>query len=85
MARYVLLAKLHSGPHFLFRFDRQEILECLYQFPTTKGLEALAEWPLETHKEMSFFLEMLIKNVKYYHLKDLKTSKKEFVHFDSII
>ena len=84
MSRFVLLAKLHSGSHFLLRFDREEVLDCLYEFPTSKGLEALVEWPLETHTEMSFFLEMLTKNVKYYYLKDLKTLKKEFVVLDSI-
>ena len=56
MSRFVLLAKLHSGAHFLLRFDREEVLDCLYEFPTSKGLEALVEWPLETHTEMSFFL-----------------------------
>ncbi|MGM9949732.1 MAG: hypothetical protein ACI33P_06380 [Lysinibacillus sp.] len=85
MPRYVLLAKLRNGPHFLLKFDRQEVLECLYEFPTTKGLDALLEWPLETRAEMSFFLEMLIKNVKYYYLKDMKTMKKEYVELDSIM
>ena len=84
MSRFVLLAKLHNGSHFLLRFDREEVLDCLYEFPTSIGLEALVEWPLETHTEMSFFLEMLLKNVKYYYLKDSKTSKKEFVVLDSI-
>jgi hypothetical protein len=85
MPRYILLAKLRSGPYFLLKFDRQEVLDCLYEFPTAKGLEALVEWPLETRAEMGFFLEMLIKNVKYYYLKDMKTLKKEFVEIDSIM
>lgn len=85
MSRYVLLAKLRGGQYYLLKFDRQEVLDCLYEFPTTKGLEALVEWPLETRAEMGFFLEMLIKNVKYYYLKDTKTLTKEYVMLDSIM
>lgn len=80
--RYVLLAKLHSGPHFLLRFDRKEVLDVLAEFPTDKGVNALIDWPLETHEEMRFFLEMLMKNVSYYRLKDTVTQEKEFVQLD---
>ncbi|WP_332645558.1 hypothetical protein [Lysinibacillus sp. 54212] len=82
MARYILLAKLRSGQHYLLTFNRDDILDCLNQFPTDRGLEVLVEWPLENKKELNFFLEMLTKNVCYYYLKDLVTEERKFVNVD---
>lgn len=82
MARYILLAKLRSGQHYLLTFDKDDILNCLNQFPTNRGLEILVDWPLEKEKEISFFLEMLTNNVRYYYLKDLLTEDNKFVNVE---
>lgn len=82
MDRYILLAKLRNGQHYLLRFNSEDILDCLNQFPTDNGLEVLVEWPIEKETEVSFFLEMLTKNVCYYYLKDSVTAEKKFVNVD---
>ncbi len=84
MGRYVVVARLKDNRNFYITFSKQEILDCLYSFPSDRGLEVLLEWPLDREVEVEFFLELVNKNVLYYFIKDRETERKECIHFSSL-
>nr|WP_106779004.1 hypothetical protein [Lysinibacillus timonensis] len=82
MKRYFIFAKFRDGRYFLLNFDSQHVIDCLNKVPPSNGLLALANWPLEKHTEIEFFVELINDNVAYYRLLDRLTNEKETVILD---
>ncbi|MCP1144919.1 hypothetical protein [Lysinibacillus endophyticus] len=81
--RYSILAKIRDGRYFYLNFNDPQILECLKEVPPPQGLLAIAQWPVYTHAEIEFFVELINGNISYYHLKDRSTDIRETVYFDT--
>ncbi|BDH61722.1 hypothetical protein CD30_12100 [Ureibacillus massiliensis 4400831 = CIP 108448 = CCUG 49529] len=80
--RYSIFAKFRDGRYFILNFDSNKVIECLSKVPPPQGLLALADWPIDKHTEIEFFVELINSNVVYYHLKDHLTNVKETVILD---
>ena len=80
--RYSIFAKFRDGRYFYLNFNNPKILDCLKQVPPPEGLLAIANWPLYTHAEIEFFVELINGNISYYFLKDSITEIRETVIFD---
>lgn len=79
--RYSILAKFRDGRYFYLNFNDSKILDCLKEVPPPQGLLAIATWPIYTHAEIEFFVELINDNISYYHLKDRQTEISETVFF----
>lgn len=84
LARFLLLAAMDEGNHYLLHFNNYEVFECLYKLPTKNGLIALHEWPLDREEEISFFLELICGHVKHYYIYDRKLNRKDYVNLNSM-
>lgn len=82
MKRYSIFAKFRDGGYFYLNFNDKKILDCLQKVPPTHGLLDIAQWPLYTHAEIEFFVELINGNITYYHLKDRVTNMKETIILD---
>ncbi|SOC37278.1 hypothetical protein [Ureibacillus acetophenoni] len=80
--RYCIFAKIRDGRFYLLNFDNESIIDCLEQVPPPEGLLAIANWPIDKHTEVEFFVELINGNILYYHLLDRHLNSKETVILD---
>lgn len=83
MKRFSIFAKYRDGKYFYLNFNDENIVNCLRKVPPPQGLLVIAEWPVYTHAEIEFFVELINGNFVHYHLKDRSTDLKETVYLDT--